>query len=211
MRRRFLVLVLMTGCALTLCCMRQRTSKARPRTGCRSLDDGGTTLGEDIGTLAGQRPGSPKMCQLGRAPYGLRHHAERCRNGEYQSASPDPDVTALLTKAYGLEGTSANQCFSAERRKMLLAQSARNGIRAEALFQQALQRIRQIDGRSVSTTTTTDNSSGSIFRVSADSTDSTDTDNPGHDELDRHRLRPAWALPPASTSSGVCTATTPTS
>ena len=78
--------------------------------------------------------------------------------------SPDPDVTDLLTKAYGLEGTSANQCFNAGATdKKLLAESARNAIKAEALFQQVLQRIRQIDGRTVSTTTTTDNSSGSIF------------------------------------------------
>jgi hypothetical protein len=78
--------------------------------------------------------------------------------------SPDPDVTALLTKAYGLEGTAANQCFDAgTSNPKLLAQAERNGIKAEALYDQALQRIRQIIGHTPSTTTTTDNSSGSIF------------------------------------------------
>ena len=55
--------------------------------------------------------------------------------------SPDPDVTALLTKAYGLEGTAANQCYDAgTTNKSLLAQSERNTIKAEALYQEALQR-----------------------------------------------------------------------
>jgi uncharacterized protein (DUF849 family) len=77
---------------------------------------------------------------------------------------PIPDVTTLLTKAYNLEGTAANQCYSAgATNKKLLAESGRNGIKAEALYEEVIQRIRQIDGRTVSTTTTTDNSSGSIF------------------------------------------------
>ena len=78
--------------------------------------------------------------------------------------SPDPEVTDLLTKAYGLEGTAGNECFDAgATNTKLLAESERNGIKAEALYNQVLQRIRQIDGRSVSTTTTTDNSIGGIF------------------------------------------------
>ena len=69
-----------------------------------------------------------------------------------------------MTKAYDDEGTAANECYDAgATNKKLLAESARNGIKAEALYQQVLQRIRQIDGRTVSTTTTTDNASGSIF------------------------------------------------
>ena len=80
------------------------------------------------------------------------------------SPHPTPRSPHLLTKAYGLEGTAGNQCFDAgATNKKLLAESERNGIKAEALYQQVLQRIRQIDGRSVSTTTTTDNSCGSIF------------------------------------------------
>ena len=78
--------------------------------------------------------------------------------------SPDPEVTGLLTKAYGLEGTAANQCFDAgATNEKLLAQSEHNAIKAEALYDEALQRIRQIIGRTVSTTTTTDNSTGGIL------------------------------------------------
>jgi hypothetical protein len=167
MRRRFLVLslVLMTGCALTLtaCAGADQQGSAAHR---MSVWTTGTTLGEDIGTLIADNARVPKDVPNGT---GAVHAACATTLNDAEMAntnlpSPDPDVTALLTKAYGLEGTSANQCFSAgATNKMLLAQSARNGIRAEALFQQALQRIRQIDGRSVSTTTTTDNSSGSIF------------------------------------------------
>jgi hypothetical protein len=167
MRRRFLVpsLVLMTGCAVTLtaCAGADQQGSAAHR---MSVWTAGTTLGEDIGTLIADNARVPKDVPNGT---GAVHAACATTLNDAEMAntnlpSPDPDVTALLTKAYGLEGTSANQCFSAgATNKMLLAQSARNGIRAEALFQQALQRIRQIDGRSVSTTTTTDNSSGSIF------------------------------------------------
>ncbi len=62
--------------------------------------------------------------------------------------SPDPDVTTLLTEAYGLEGTAANDCYNAgATNKKLLAQSEHDAIKAEALYDQVLQRIRQIDGR----------------------------------------------------------------
>ena len=50
--------------------------------------------------------------------------------------SPDPDVTDLLTKAYGLEGTAGNDCYDAgATNKKLLAKSERNGIKAEALYE----------------------------------------------------------------------------
>jgi hypothetical protein len=167
MRPRFLVpsLVLMTGCALTLtsCAGADQQGTAAHR---MSVWTTGTTLGEDIGTLIADNARVPKDVPNGT---GAVHAACATTLNDAEMAntnlpSPDPEVTELLTKAYGLEGTSANQCFTAGATdKKLLAQSARNGIKAEALFQQVLQRIRQIDGRTVSTTTTTDNSSGSIF------------------------------------------------
>ncbi len=62
--------------------------------------------------------------------------------------SPDPEVTDLLTKAYGLEGTAGNQCFDAgATNHTQLRRSEHNAIKAEALYNQVLQRIRQIDGR----------------------------------------------------------------
>ena len=57
--------------------------------------------------------------------------------------SPDPTVTDLLTKAYGLEGTAANDCYDAgATNTKLLAKSERDAIKAEALYGEALQRIR---------------------------------------------------------------------
>jgi hypothetical protein len=155
----------MTGCALTLtsCAGADQQGSAAHR---MSVWTTGTTLGEDIGTLIADNARVPKDVPNGT---GAVHAACATTLNDAEMAntnlpSPDPEVTELLTKAYGLEGTSANQCFTAGATdKKLLAQSARNGIKAEALFQQVLQRIRQIDGRTVSTTTTTDNSSGSIF------------------------------------------------
>jgi hypothetical protein len=167
MRRRFLVpsLLLITGCALTLtsCAGADQEGSAAHR---MSVWTSGTTLGEDIGTLIADNARIPKDVPNGT---GAVHAACATMLNDAEMAntnlpSPDPDVTALLTKAYNFEGTAANQCYSAAATNTkLLAESARNGIKAEALYQQVIQRIRQIDGRTVSTTTTTDNSSGSIF------------------------------------------------
>ncbi len=126
----------------------------------------GTNLGEEIGTLIADNARIPKDVPNGT---GAVHAACATLLNDAEMAnsslpSPDPEVTDLLTKAYGLEGTAGNQCFAAgSENTKLLAESQRNRIKAEALFDQVLQRIRQIDGRSVSTTTTTDNSSGGIF------------------------------------------------
>jgi hypothetical protein len=126
----------------------------------------GTTLGEDIGTLIADNARIAKDVPNGT---GAVHAACATMLNDAEMAntnlpSPDPDVTALLTKAYNDEGTAANQCYSAgATNKSLLSQSARNAIKAEAIYQEVLQRIRQIDGRTPSTTTTTDNASGSIF------------------------------------------------
>ena len=83
-------------------------------------------------------------------------------NGELPS--PDPQVTQWLTQAYGLEGTAGNQCYDAgSAGKALLSKSAHNAIKAEALYRQVLRRIRQLDGKAVSTTTTTEPDTGGIF------------------------------------------------
>ena len=167
MRRRALAtsLVLMTGCALTLtsCAGADQQGSTAHR---MSVWVSGTTLGQDIGTLVADNARVPEDVANGT---GAVHAACGTLLNDAEMAntnlpSPDPEVTALLTKAYGLEGTAANQCFDAgATNKKLLAQSEHNSIKAEALYDQALQRIRQIIGRTVSTTTTTDNSTGGIF------------------------------------------------
>ena len=78
--------------------------------------------------------------------------------------TPDGEVTNWLSTAYGLEGTSATECYDAgSTNKKLLAESTRNAKKAEALFSRALIRIQSIDGRVPTTTTTTDNGPISIF------------------------------------------------
>lgn len=167
MRRRVLAtsLVLVTGCALTLTSCAGADQQGSPAHR-MSVWVSGTTVGQDIGTLVADNARVPEDVANGT---GAVHAACGTLLNDAEMAntnlpSPDPEVTALLTKAYGLEGTAANQCFDAgSTNKALLAQSEHNAIKAEALYDQALQRIRQIIGRSVSTTTTTDNSTGGIF------------------------------------------------
>jgi hypothetical protein len=167
MRGRVLVtsVVLLTGCALTMtsCAGADQQGSAAHR---MSVWVSGTTLGEDIGTLLADNARVPMDVANGT---GAVHAAcgtllDDAEMANSNLPSPDPGVTALLTQAYGLEGTAGNQCYDAGvTNKKLLTQSEHNAIKAEALFDQVLQRIRQIDGRSVSTTTTTDNASGGIF------------------------------------------------
>jgi hypothetical protein len=128
----------------------------------------GTSLGADIATLVADNARIPKGVANGtgavHADCGTLVTDAEMANSELPS--PDPDVTDLLTKAYGLEGTAGNQCYNAgSTNKQLLAESARNAIKAEALFNEVLQRIRVIDGKVPVTTTTAGNSgnTGGIF------------------------------------------------
>jgi hypothetical protein len=128
----------------------------------------GTNLGEDIGTLVADNARIAKVVPNGT---GAVHAAcgslvTDAEMANTELPSPDPDVTDLLTRAYGLEGTVGNQCYDAgSTNKALLAKSARNAIKAEALYNEALQRIGAIDGKVPVTTTTAGNSgtTGGIF------------------------------------------------
>ena len=128
----------------------------------------GTNFGADIATLVADNARIPKVVANGS---GAVHAACGTLVTDAESAntelpSPDPEVTDLLTKAYGLEGTLGNQCYNAgSTNGKLLAESEHNAIKAEALYNEALQRIRAIDGRVPVTTTTAGNSgdSGGIF------------------------------------------------
>jgi hypothetical protein len=128
----------------------------------------GTSFGEDIGTLIADNARIPKAVANG----GGAVHADcgtlltDAEMANTELPSPDPEVTDELTKAYGLEGTAANECYNAgSTNKQLLAESARNAIKAEALYNDVLQRIRVIDGKVPVTTTTAGNSgnTGGIF------------------------------------------------
>jgi hypothetical protein len=152
----------MTGCALTLtsCAGADQEGSASHR---MSVWVSGTSFGEDIGTLVADNARIPKDVPNGT---GALHAACSTLLNDAQMAnsslpSPDPDVTTLLTNAYNDEGTAANQCYDAGTNKSLLAESERNSVKAEALYQEALQRIRVITGRTPVTTTTTGNTGNS--------------------------------------------------
>ncbi len=127
----------------------------------------GTSFGSDIGTLMADNARIPKVAANGsgalHAACGTLVTDAEIANTELPS--PDPDVTDLLYKAYGLEGTAGNECYNAASSKQLLAESQRNAIKAEALYNEVLQRIRTIDGQVPVTTTTAGNSgnTGGIF------------------------------------------------
>jgi len=169
MKRRFqvgplaLVLVLASAVTLTSCAGADQRGSAAHR---MSVWVDGTGLGQDIGTLVADNARVPKVVANGTgAVHGacatLVTDAEMA-NGELPS--PDPQVTEWLTQAYTLEATAGNQCYDAgTSNRSLLTKSERNGIKAEAFYAQALQRIREIDGRGVSTTTTTEAGTGGIF------------------------------------------------
>jgi hypothetical protein len=156
-------LVLTSAVALTSCAGADQQGSAAHR---MSVWVKGTGLGQDVGTLVADNARIPKVVPNGtgavHAACGTLVTDAVMANGELPS--PDPEVTDLLTQAYNLEGTAGNQCYGAGAAdKALLAKSARNAIKAEALYAQVLQRIRQIDGQTVATTTTTENSAGGIF------------------------------------------------
>jgi hypothetical protein len=127
---------------------------------------GGTGFGEDIGTLTADNARIPKVVPNGtgavHAACATLEDDSEMANGELPT--PDADLTLLLSNAYELEGTAGNECYSAgATNAKLLAKAEKVTARADALYLKALARITAIDGLPVSTTTTTDNSPGSIF------------------------------------------------
>ena len=167
MRRRFRTasIVLMLGAALTLTSCAGADQQGSPAHR-MSVWVSGTDFGSSIGTLIADNARVPKDLVNGT---GAVHAACSTLLNDAQMAyaelpSPDPDVNQLLNNAYTLEQAAANDCYNAgTTNTKLLAQAEREGIKAEALYNQTLQRIRQIDGKTVPTTTTTDNSTGGIF------------------------------------------------
>jgi hypothetical protein len=166
MNRRIKVaaLVLFSGVsavALTSCAGEDQMGSSAHR---MSVWVSGTNFGADIGTLVADNARIPKVVPNGA---GALHAACSTMLNDAEAAntelpSPDPEVTDLLTQAYGLEGTAANDCYdSGGTNTKLLTESRRDSIKAEALYDQVLQRIRAIDGQAPSTTTTVGNSGNS--------------------------------------------------
>jgi hypothetical protein len=126
----------------------------------------GTGLGGDIGTLIADNVRIPREVPNGtgamHAGCGALLDDAEAANGELPT--PDSQVTDWLSQAYGLEGTAATDCYKAGvTDPALLTVAERDTIKAEALMTEALTRISDVDGQTVSTTTTTDSGGGSIF------------------------------------------------
>ena len=123
----------------------------------------GTGFSGEIGTLVADNARIAKVAPNGA---GALHAACSTMINDAEMAnsslpSPDPTVTDLLTRAYGLEGTAGNECYDGASDATKLHQAERDGIRADALYEEAIQRIRALDGKAPATTTTSGNSGNS--------------------------------------------------
>lgn len=164
MRRptRIATLVLAAAAAL---CLSACTGEDQQGSAAQRMDAWvrGTGLGESTGTLVAD---NARIAQVAPRGSGALHGACATIVIDASAANsdlpaPDPTVTQLLSQAYGLEGTVGNECFDAAGNPALLTKSVRGGIRADALLDEALQRIRAIDGKVPVTTTTTGNTGNS--------------------------------------------------
>ncbi|HTU36371.1 MAG TPA: hypothetical protein VMF35_00045 [Acidimicrobiales bacterium] len=163
MSRRILVasfVLLSAALGLTACAGADQVGSDSHR---MSVWVSGTGLGDEIGTLVADNARIAKVAPNGT---GALHAACSTMINDAEMAnsslpSPDPTVTDLLTQAYGLEGTAGNDCYDGASNPALLTRSEREGIKADAFYNEALQRIRAITGKVPVTTTTSGNSGNS--------------------------------------------------
>ncbi len=164
MRRRVrlvgLVLVPASAFALSACAGADQRGSAAQR---MQAWVSGTSLGASIGTLVTDNARIARVAPNGS---GALHAAcgtivDDAAAANSNLPSPDPTVTQLLAEAYGLEGTMGNECYDAAGNPTLLTKAERSGIKADALYEEALQRIRAIAGQAPSTTTTAGNTGSS--------------------------------------------------
>jgi hypothetical protein len=123
-----------------------------------------TGVGEDIGTLVADnaRISQETTTTAMHAACGTMDLDAESANSELPT--PDGQVTAWLSTAYGLEGTAASDCYNAGvTNPKLLATAERDTKKADELYQRVLIRIQSIDGRLPTTTTTTNNAPTNIF------------------------------------------------
>jgi hypothetical protein len=123
----------------------------------------GTNFGEVVGTLVADNARIAKAAPNGS---GALHAACATLINDAETATgslptPDPTVTELLTRAYSLEGAAGNGCYGAAGKPAQLRQAERDGIKADAIYDEVIRRIRAIDGTAPVTTTTSGNTGGS--------------------------------------------------
>ena len=120
----------------------------------------GTNLGQAIGTLVDDGRNVSRALAARQSTTSI-HTVCAVLSNEAQTAnqdlpSPDVQLTDTLARAYALEYDAGQACYRAGATgTALLAESARDRAKAEALLRQVLGDVRRITGHPVSTTTTT--------------------------------------------------------
>jgi hypothetical protein len=120
----------------------------------------GAGLGQNLGTLHDDGVHLQEVLAQHR---GLRAVHTVCgvmsvdaQSGNNNLPTPDTALTQILAKGYTLEYDAANYCYDAgDDDAAGLARSDRDRAKAERLFVEALARVAEVSGKSVSTTTTT--------------------------------------------------------
>jgi hypothetical protein len=75
--------------------------------------------------------------------------------------STDTELTLLLDRVYQLDAEAGNDCYAAgATNKKLLAKSASERAQAQQVAEEALARVAAVTGRTISTTTTTQPTTG---------------------------------------------------
>lgn len=127
-----------------------------------------TGFGQQIGTLTADNQRISEVIRLKNGTGAI--HADcsllvsdaEAANGNLPT--PNHQVSLLLYSAYGLEGEAGTNCYNAgSTNQVLLAKSKAERTKAIAEIQSSLKAIEQITKSTVSTTTTTNPNSGSIF------------------------------------------------
>lgn len=127
-----------------------------------------TQLGQDVGTLYDVGVAIDKVVAHDKGARAIRTACDvlsvDAESGNSNLPSPDTQITQMLARAYQLEYDAGNNCFAAgATNTKLLARSAAQRGEAEKIFDEVLARVGVLTGESVSTTTTTQPTTGGIF------------------------------------------------
>jgi hypothetical protein len=161
--RRILIaaLILLLGVAAASCAGEDQRGTSATRL---AAWVGGTGFGEDIGTLVADNARIAKETSTAAMHAACATMEDDAETANDELPTPDAVVSDWLSTAYGLEGTAATDCYDAGvTNNALLVKAEAATVKADRLYSRALIRIQSIDGRVPTTTTTTDNSPGSIL------------------------------------------------
>jgi hypothetical protein len=127
-----------------------------------------TQLGQEVGTLYDDGLDIDKVLSRHKGTVAVHTDCSvlsvTAESGNSNLPSPDTQITQMLARAYQLEYDAGNNCYAAgATNTKLLARSAAQRAEAEKIFDEVLARVGVLTGESVSTTTTTEPTTGGIF------------------------------------------------